>query len=653
MSVSNMAKIRLTVVKDAYDGVIDVLHNLGTVEIEQADAPEKDLYQPESKAEYWQTNAKFALDLLSEYKEEEKKSFADKLASTKRRVRKDELEDILNGFDYKSLIAELENLDKKFNLYRNKISQHKKEINTLKEWQGLPAIKEKQTRFSKILIGTVPAARYENFVQAINEEKLAESIKISESEREVRISMVFANQIEDKINSILEQFEFKAVDLGLDAKTIDSRIKELNKEIEENQRTLELTKERIKQYAIHIPKFQILYDYLSWKREQDEASKKAMATKETVSIIGWVPSSILTELTKNIDKVTNIYLLEELEIDPEDKIPVVLKNATAITPFESVTEIYGAPLQDEPDPTVYLAPFFMIYFAFCLSDAAYGLLLALLAYAALKLMNPSGMSRKLMKLMIMCGIATFFVGAIFGGWFGITISELPPGPITDFVNSIRLLDPVQDPMTVMLIAFILGFIQLVVGNLVDLFWKLKHGQVVDGLLGGGIWALFLLIIGFWIAVKAGAVSGDLQNIANYSVIGGVAAMVLTQGREKKNIFAKLASGVASLYGLVGYLSDILSYSRLLALGLSTGIIAMVVNLVAGLFAGMIPYVGWLVWIVVIVAGHLFNLVISVLGAFIHSGRLQYVEFFPKFLVGGGRKFKPFIKTSKYITLTNQ
>jgi len=128
--------------------------------------------------------------------------------------------------------------------------------------------------------------------------------------------------------------------------------------------------------------------------------------------------------------------------------------------------------------------------------------------------------------------------------------------------------------------------------LVGMFWKIRHGQVMDGILDSGVWALFLLMIGFWITVKVEVLPVSLITFANVVLLLGILMLVATQGRQHKNVFVKIGAGVASLYGLVGYLSDVLSYSRLLALGLSTGIIAMVVNLVADLFAGMIRFVGW-------------------------------------------------------------
>ncbi|MFH1314874.1 MAG: V-type ATP synthase subunit I [Candidatus Uhrbacteria bacterium] len=652
MSVSRMAKIQLTTVKDTHQQVINVLHNAGVLELEEITNSDQAKFVSDSKSAYWQTNVKFALDLLEEFKDEKKSGLLEKLRARKPELSEQDIAKLTEDFDYKSIVVELENLDKEYNTLINSISQDRRRIKFLQSWRGLPTIDPSETKFVDVHIGVVPITRFEDFRNKIAEEKLIEYTKISESEREVRVVIIAVKEASEAIGTLFEISDFKPAELSVgDIKSIADQIKELDETIRTNRQKVELMKAKIKSYSPNIENFQILYDYLTWSKDQDEAAKKAISTTETISILGWLPNQAIPELKKRIQEVTNQFVLEEVEIKKDENIPIVLANPKAIQPFEAVTEIYGAPLYKEPDPTMYLAPFFILYFALCLSDAAYGFVLALLAYIAIRVMKPQGGAKKLMWLMVFCGLLTIIVGALYGGWFGIALADLGNGPLVSALRAIQMVDPVQNPMSVMIMSFILGFIQLVFGNLLGAYWQIKHGRALDGLLGGGLWALFLLFIGFWICVKVAVLPESLTGFANILLLVGVIAMILTQGREQKNVFLKLASGVSSLYGLVGYLSDVLSYSRLLALGLSTGIIAMVVNLVAGLFAGMVPaYIGWLVWIVIIIGGHLFNLIISALGAFIHSGRLQYVEFFPKFLVGGGRRFKPFTKTTKFITL---
>jgi V/A-type H+-transporting ATPase subunit I len=646
-----MAKVQLSVVRDDHDRVIDFLHSAGIMELEPAQAGDQPHYQPESHAEYWQSNVKFALDFIRTFVEPAPKSFLEKLQGAKITVDEDQIQELVNRFDYKQTIKELEELDRQYNDTKNRITQSKKERGFLSDWLNLPEIADPEQKHVTFRVGTVPIAQKEEFRSEWRGLGKTELVEVNETNKESHLVLAYVKGLEESVHDLLERYGFKAADIQFGAHiSIAERSAELDAALEEDEKRLALIETKIQAYEPTLPDFEVLFDYLTWKKDQDEASRMGLATEQTVSLVGWIPQEVLPEIEAGIQKITYKYLLEPVEIGEDEDIPVVLRNTAPITPFESVTEIYGAPQYDEPDPTFYLAPFFILYFALCLTDAGYGVLLALLAYVALRVMKPKGGAKKLMTLMMFGGVATFIIGALFGGWFGITIADLPDGAIKSALLSIRLIDPVQNPMTVLVLSFILGFIQMVVGNLVDLAWKVRHGQAKEGLLSSGLWALFLLLIGFWIATQAGVLPESTKQPALYLVLAGAAAMVLTQGREKKGIFMKLLAGVGSLYGLVGYLSDILSYSRLLALGLSTGIIAMVVNLVADLFAGMVPsFIGWLVWLLIIVGGHLFNLAINVLGAFIHSGRLQYVEYFPKFLVGGGRKFKPLVKTAKYTT----
>ncbi len=241
------------------------------------------------------------------------------------------------------------------------------------------------------------------------------------------------------------------------------------------------------------------------------------------------------------------------------------------------------------------------------------------------------------------------MGALFGGWFGIDIATLPE-PLKNFTEGLRIIDPLAEPITVLILTLILGIFQVMVGIAIKGYWDIKQKRVVEALLDSGIWLFFLSSIILWILATVELLPASTSQIFLYMIYAAVAGLVLTQGRDKKNPIMKIVGGILSLYGLVGYFSDVLSYSRLLALGLSTAIIASVVNLVAFLFKDMIPWapVGWIVAILILIGGHLFNMAINILGAYIHSGRLQFVEFFPKFMEGGGRRFKPFSVESKYV-----
>jgi V/A-type H+-transporting ATPase subunit I len=367
----------------------------------------------------------------------------------------------------------------------------------------------------------------------------------------------------------------------------------------------------------------------------------------------------MPHLKKALDRLTKANFVQSLETD--SPAPVEIKNNSFVAPFEAVTRIYGLPMSKEVDPTGFLAIFFITYFGLCLTDAGYGLMLFVMTAAALIFLDSPVETRKLVKLLMYGGISTIILGVLFGGYFGMDASELPAWlTYTKEINGVetsyfigQLLNPLKEPLIVLGICFLLGYIQMIVGKIIDGYWKIKQGSLVDGLCDGYLWAYALLSIGFFTFVKIVPSSALITNIGTYSFYIALVLLILTQGRDKANIIGKFSGGVLSLYGFIGYVSDILSYSRLLALGLATGIIAASVNLIAGIIGGMIPFVGPIIMIVILVFGHIFNLALNALGSFIHSGRLQFVEFFGKFMEGGGTQFKPFQKQHKYVTIAEE
>jgi len=274
-------------------------------------------------------------------------------------------------------------------------------------------------------------------------------------------------------------------------------------------------------------------------------------------------------------------------------------------------------------------------------------------FVILRFFNLPKESTGLIKLLMWGGLLTIISGYFFGGYFGLTIDQAPSFMVENgaFKGQIINATAGNGPLTFLILAFVLGIIQVLFGKLIDGIWKIKQKQYIDALLDSFLWIYFLLaIIAFGLASTGILISDDYASLTKWLVLGGVAAMILTQGRKYKGIAGKLGIGILSLYGLVGYLGDILSYSRIMALGLSTGIIAFAMNTIAGLAYELIPYVGFIFAIIVLILGHTMNLVLSALGAFIHSARLQFVEFFSKFMEGGGKDFKPFTRQCKYILI---
>jgi len=350
---------------------------------------------------------------------------------------------------------------------------------------------------------------------------------------------------------------------------------------------------------------------------------------------------------------------------------VELDNKPLVMPFEFITRIYGMPKYEEVDPTPFLAPFFFLYFGFCVSDAGYGILLALTCLFILKKFRLGPMGLRFFRLFFFCGISTIIIGALTGSWFGNMFDILAEAnkvflPLKRFKDNLVLIDPLTEPTKLLGIALSMGIFQVWFGNIVAGIGNLKNKRYLNILFDQFSMLTFLFGLTGLGLVFLKAMDETRINLFKYTTIAGAIALILTQGRSEKGIGSKLFYGVYNLYNAFsGYLSDILSYSRLWALGLVTGVMANTINLISVQFSQIvvssIPFldkitlakviVGTVILILLFISGHIIAFLMNLLGAFVHPLRLQFVEFFSKFFKAGGSSFKPLKVETKYINIT--
>ncbi|MFC1733642.1 V-type ATP synthase subunit I, partial [candidate division KSB1 bacterium] len=460
--------------------------------------------------------------------------------------------------------------------------------------------------------------------------------------------------VADEINGLIATYKAEKIELPQVKGSVHDELERIEKRLKEIHDRQSQLEEAAEELSKDLRKLRMIYDYMNWKRLQKLARKQFKSTGSTVLISGWMPKEGVSKISEDLREITKNFELMEVEPDEGESAPVLLRHHRFLRPFRSVTDVYGLPLYHEADPTPYLAVFFIVYFGMCLTDAGYGLIMFAATWSVLRYLKiPKGMET-LVRLLMYGGILTFIMGILFGGWFGLTPDQAPSFMTTvnakgDLMFRGQIFDSLGNAMSVLILSLALGFIQTLFGVWLNFIHNYRNLNKKDALLDNLPWAYLMTSIGLFILVAAKVLPVALMSVAAVLVYIGVGAIVLTQGRKKSNIIAKAVSGILSLYDLVGYMSDILSYSRLLALGLATAIIGMAVNTIAGL-AGGIPYVGIVFMIIVLIAGHIFNLGINALGSFIHSGRLQFVEFFGKFLEGGGAPFRPLSRESKFVQL---
>lgn len=387
--------------------------------------------------------------------------------------------------------------------------------------------------------------------------------------------------------------------------------------------------------AAGIGDIKIAYDAACARLEVLTAKKKLFETRETVVLTGWVPLKAVEKVTTQLENMCCCYEFNEPQ--KYDEVPVLLQNSKPASAFEMVIGLYSLPVYGTFDPTVIMSVFYFIIFGLMLGDVVYGLLLAVGGFFAVRFLDLDSGVKRLVSMFAVCGISCIISGILFGSYLG----DLPV-VFMDKMLGIKiespalLFDPVAEPILFLLIALGAGVVHIVAGMSVKFYILWSSGKRLDAICDVGSW--FVLFAGIGILI----VNSD---IGKYFALTGAAMIILTQGRAEKNILMKLIKGLGGLYGIINYAADLLSYSRIMALGMASAVIASVVNILATLVGPSI--VGFPVMVLIVLFGHAVNLGINLLGTFVHTSRLQYIEFFGKFYEDGGKVFKPIRVETKY------
>ncbi len=408
----------------------------------------------------------------------------------------------------------------------------------------------------------------------------------------------------------------------------------------------------IKEYGDIHPDIEFLIDYLTVRRDKYDVLGTIEMDDRVFVLNGYIPEPYIDKLVKKLEsKFTVAISITEPEEDEEP--PILLENNSFAAPVESVTEMYSMPSNRDVDPNPVMAFFYYVFFGLMLSDAGYGLVMVIAMLFAKAKLKLEPRMKKTVDMFLYCGIATVFWGAMFGSWFGDLIQVIAREFFGKELGSLALwMEPVDKAMDLMLYCFLFGIIHLFVGYGVRFYQLWKAGKKLDAICDTVFTYLF---IGGIAPIGANLVSSMpplAMQIGKYCLIAGAAGIVLTSGRSAKNIFGKLGGGLYGMYNAAsGALGDVLSYSRLLALGLSTGVIAQVVNMLGIMPGNKIAKAICLVFVAVF--GHTVNIGINLIGTYVHTNRLQYVEFFSKFYEGGGRSFTPLRSNTKYYNIKEE
>ncbi|WP_169515419.1 V-type ATP synthase subunit I [Anaerovorax odorimutans] len=531
---------------------------------------------------------------------------------------------------------------------QNEINRLKGIIAGLRPWESMDLpLQTKETKYSVVILGTVNIkTKFEELLQAVlGKAPSAVVQQVSADVQQIYISIICLKEERDQAFEALREFAFNPVSFTEHYGPPREVMKQYETQIEEIQQGINEKEALLAELSGAKKQIEFLYDSLSMHRDRAKIVGNMLSTEMVFYFDGWMPKKAQPEVEALLKEFEFYYEINEPESDEE--IPVCLQNGGFSTPFEAVTNMYSLPSRHDIDPTKILAPFYFIFFGLMLSDAAYGIIITVACWILLKKFKLEGMTYRMIKMFSFCGISTFFWGVIFGGWFGdfFTVAGKTLFNV-DFVIKPIWFDPLSEPMKLLIFSLILGGIHLFVGMGIRAYMYIKEGHPLDALLDIGLW--YILLIGLVLFGLGSSVGPAMVTVGKGMSIVGAAGILLTGGRSKKGILGKVTGGLGSLYGITSYLSDVLSYSRLLALGLATGVVAKVINTLGSLAGGGLK--GAIVLLIAFVVGTIFNIAINALGAFVHSCRLQYVEFFGKFYTGGGRPFVPFERKTKYIKI---
>ncbi|NCC16065.1 MAG: V-type ATP synthase subunit I [Clostridia bacterium] len=541
--------------------------------------------------------------------------------------------------------------DKQIAEGQNESNRLKSVIAGLKPWETMDLpLQMKETKYSAVILGTVGnKTKFEALLQAVLEKAPSSVVQqVSADAQQIYLSVICLKEEREQLLEALREFAFNPVSFAEHKGTARDAIKQYEVEVGEIQQRI-LAKEAILSELSQVRKnIEFLYDSLNMRRDRAKIVGDMLSTEMVFFFDGWMPIKAQPEVEELLKRFEFYYDIKEPEA--EEEIPVCLNNDGFSTPFEAITNMYSLPSRHDIDPTKLLAPFYFIFFGMMLSDAAYGIIIAVGCWLILKKFKLEGMTYRMIKMFFYCGISTFMWGALFGGWFGdfFTVAAKTLFDV-DFVIKPIWFDPLTEPMKLLIFSLILGAVHLFVGMGIQAYMLIRDGHPLDALFDIGLW--YILLIGLVLYGLGGSMAPVMVTVGTVMSIVGAVGIVLTGGRNKKGIFGKITGGLGSLYGITSYLSDVLSYSRLLALGLATGVVAKVINTLGSLAGGGVK--GTIVLLLAFVFGTVFNIAINALGAFVHSCRLQYVEFFGKFYTGGGRAFTPFERKTKYIKILKE
>ncbi|MEI3381368.1 MAG: V-type ATP synthase subunit I [Dorea sp.] len=670
MAVLQMQRISICALKRARKAILEQLQSMGVMEMHQVAQDETGFEKMDTQSAKVSFEKRVqltenALDVLNQYAPEKKSMFAslegneliDKADWDEVAVKQEAVMDVAD-----LLIAD----HKKIAEAQAEIVKLQTQIESLAPWMSLEVpMNYPGTKKTAMFLGTIAADMtlemvYEKIAEDNPDLEAFDISVISQDRDAVYLSVFCLKEQAAEVENALRTCGFSRPAM-VSEEIPAERKQKLEAQIAQIQAEIAGIKDDINAHAKDREELKIIGDYYRMRAEKYEVLGTLPQSKRTFIISGYAAKEVIPAVEKAIGEAYDCVIdVEELKEDEEP--PVLLKNNGFSESVEGVLESYGLPHKGEIDPTTIMSFFYVFFFGMMLSDAAYGAIIAIVCLVVLKKFpRMSAGMRKSMKMFMYCGLSTLVWGVLFGGYFGDVVDVVSS---TFFGKELTIkplwFAPLNDPMKLLIYSMGFGLVHLFVGLGIKGYMLLKDGKVLDFFCDIVLWYIFLIGLIMMllpsdifasIAQTKIVFSAALVTLSKALAIIGAVGLLLMSGRSSKNPALRLALGAYDIYNITGWLSDVLSYSRLLALGLATGVIASVVNQMGSMLGKSV--FGVILFIVVFIVGHTMNLAINLLGAYVHTNRLQFVEFFGKFYEGGGKPFEPFRAETKYVDIKEE
>jgi len=671
MSVSTMKKLTvLSYAKDA-DAIVRKLMSLKCVEIRSLPSGEGlvpistlDVDAQKSAAERRLSDVRAAIPILARY--------TTRRGGLGRIVHRVNLAKFCrDGRDaraWESVCDTLATLER-INALTAERTQNEALMASLEPWMGYDAtLNVEGSRRTKLLLGAYPTEI--NLLEARREAAEAGAYleEVSADENGIYVALTVMRDDADGLERLLAAKGFSKISFPGIATTARAAYDAAETRLGEIALESLAAEEHLRELAESLDEIEILADLEETTVNACIQKRKLAATKNCTVLAGWIPAATEERVAKALEGFE--CACEVAEPEEGEEPPVLLKNNGFAANFEWVIGMYSYPKYGTFDPTFIMSIFYFIIFGMMFADVGYGLLLVLGCFGGIKLLNPKPGMRRMMTMFGYCGISCMLMGVLFGGWFG----DLPTAIMNSFFPVFEgkaeetaigsffyyglILNPVENSTSFLVISLAMGEIHLIAGMVINMIETWKRGKPLEAICTSvPFWILFVgldmlvpsavsgMLFPEGVSEEMASLFAQLSSIGGYVTIAGFASILLLNGVGQKSFFGWLVKGLGGLYSLISLASDLLSYSRILALGLVASVIAQVINMLTGL--GSTGPIGFVFMLIVMIAGHVLNLAINLLGTFVHAARLQYIEFFGKFYEDGGELFSPALPAENY------